>query len=528
MQIIRLKTDDNKCLVDFDINFEIDRTQGSSTVLIGENGTGKSTMLQTVLEIMMSFESDAVEKNIDYQYLIEYYYKGSTIIIQQSEKYYKITINGEFFCEGKMKTVKAKLALENRSIIPERINYFYSGLNDHALINMRKVDRYYVNKCRKVIYDYWNSLYLANHTLDSSFPKRRFTHCADKLVTVYLIALLCGNDSIGKDRLYEQCHISNIDTVSLIISIDKLKRIQNDLLETVQEGLYDLIAFIDDRFTDLFRRGFLYQDDLDFVFELRGIEQVDADTVDFYNFFEKLYSIFDAEFGATIEVGNAPVFSYNLSEGQRQLIKILGMLCICKDEDTLVLMDEPDAHMNPRWKYELKKSIDDCLAESVNTQALIATHDPLVINGVSKSFIRVFTHNTAIIENNGLYVTKVIEPTENTEGLGIDGLLQSEYYGLRTSYDKKTTDKFIRRQELYAKLINSEASEDEKTELRELTKEIGSLPVSYNSIDFLYDDFIRVFKNTDLFSKEYLSYDEIQRRREKIKEIIEALYEGEV
>ena len=38
-------------VVDFAIHFEIDKEHGSSTILIGENGTGKSSMLQTVLEI---------------------------------------------------------------------------------------------------------------------------------------------------------------------------------------------------------------------------------------------------------------------------------------------------------------------------------------------------------------------------------------------------------------------------------------------------------------------------------------------
>ena len=230
----------------------------------------------------------------------------------------------------------------------------------------------------------------------------------------------------------------------------------------------------------------------------------------------------------SVFLGNTSVKVSSMSEGQRQLIKILGMLGICKKEDCLVLMDEPDAHMNPAWKYEIKETIDQSLLEATNTQAIIATHDPLVINGVSKEFIRIFTYNQSLISNNGFYFTKVIMPDEDTEGLGIDGLLQSEYYRLKTSYDKKTSDKFIRRQELYSKLINGNIEEEEKEELRTLTKEIGLLPVSYNSIDFLYDDFIKVFKNSELFYKEYLSYDEILHRRERIKEIIKALYEGQI
>ena len=52
--------------------------------------------------------------------------------------------------------------------------------------------------------------------------------------------------------------------------------------------------------------------------------------------------------------------------------------------------------------------------------------------------------------------------------------------------------------------------------------------MSYNSIDFLYDDFMSVFKKSDLYKKEYLTYDEVLERREKIRQIISALYEGQV
>ena len=71
-------------------------------------------------------------------------------------------------------------------------------------------------------------------------------------------------------------------------------------------------------------------------------------------------------------------------------------------------------------------------------------------------------------------------------------------------------------------------SDDEKSELRALTKEVASMQMSRNSIDFLYDDFIKVFRQTEYFKKEYLSFDEMQERGDKIKEIIKALYEGQV
>lgn len=530
MQIKRLEISDHKCLVDFKIRMMIDREKGSSTILIGENGTGKSTMLKTVLEIMMSFGSDAIEKRIDYDYEIEYYYKGSDILIAKSERSYYINMDGDFSCSGVMDTVKKKLKDAGKNIIPERISYFYSGLNDQSLSIFKRTNENYNNDSRDQLASYWNALYLANHQYQGVFKKRTFNYCDESLVPAYLASILCGDDTYERHCVIEQCHITAIDTISVDINISDAirKKLSNDILETGEEGVLDLISFIDDGFTDTFRRGFLYQNGSHFVFEIKELNRIDADSISFFNFFEKLITLLDAELEPFVLVGGTRVSCDDLSEGQRQLIKILGMLGICKSEDTLVLMDEPDAHMNPKWKYDLKEIIDTSLEGAVNTQAIIATHDPLVINGVDSRFIRVFAHNPGILRDNHWYITKVIEPTEKTEGMGIDGLLQSEYYGLKTSYDRKTSDEFIRRQVLYSKLINNDITEEEKDELRELTKKIGSLPISYNSIDFLYDDFIRVYRHSELFSKEYLSYEEIQERRRKIQEIITTLYEGQI
>lgn len=531
MQILKLRIDDHRCLVDFDIDFNIKTSGGSSTILIGENGTGKSTMLQTILEILTSFDSDAVAKKINYQYEFEYYYKGSIIKIQQSEGHYVVQLDGELFCSGALNAVRKHLEQSGKSIFPERISYFYSGQNNLISYPIRRVESNYNQKCRKLLSKYWNALYLQNHSYEGQFPKRKYNNCIEKLVPVYLLAILCGQDSYEKRQLIEQCHFSEIETVSVSLDLEGFnKRLQNDILEIGNEGVCDLIGFIDDRFTDLFRAGFIYQDYDKFWYDINNIGIVEADSIAFFNFFEKLQNLLGAEIEVSVKTGNTSVISGYLSEGQRQLIKILGMLGVCKSEDAIVLMDEPDVHMNPKWKYGLKSIIEDCISdgEVINTQAIIATHDPLVINGVPKENIRIFTHNQSLIADHGHYFTKVVTPTEDTEGLGIDGLLQSEYYRLRTSYDKKATDKFLRRQELYIKLINKEIDDDEKEELRTLSHEIGSMQISYNSIDFLYDDFIKVFRNMELYSKEYLTYDEILERRKKIEEIIKTLYEGQV
>ena len=203
------------------------------------------------------------------------------------------------------------------------------------------------------------------------------------------------------------------------------------------------------------------------------------------------------------------------------------MLCVCKDEDTLVLMDEPDAHMNPRWKYELKQTINNCLAVSVNTQAIIATHDPLVINGVPKEYIRVFAHNKSLVDHNGFYFTKVIVPTEDTEGLGIDGLLQSEYYGLATVLDPETRKKMDTKNDLLVKKTEGTISEREKHKLRTLIEELENMSFARNiPTDQYYDEFVaamhKIYRERPQVQ---LTAEDIAERNAKAEEILRGLLE---
>ena len=63
MQIKRLQIDDYLCLVDFDIVFDT-VSGGSSTILIGENGAGKSTMIECILNIATVYKGNIIKNLI--------------------------------------------------------------------------------------------------------------------------------------------------------------------------------------------------------------------------------------------------------------------------------------------------------------------------------------------------------------------------------------------------------------------------------------------------------------------------------
>lgn len=296
---------------------------------------------------------------------------------------------------------------------------------------------------------------------------------------------------------------------------------------TSRDDISYLTDFIDYRFTDLLRRGFMYSSNGKSYFQITNIDSVNIDSIAILEFFEKLYSLFETRFEVTVTQGESNVKCSEMSEGQRQLIKILGMLGICKTEDCLVLMDEPDAYMNPRWKYEIKETMDNSLRDAINTQAIVATHDPLVINGVPKEFIRIFTHNENLVSNNGYYFTKVIVPTEDTEGMGIDGLLQSEYYGLSSVLDSETKDKMDEKHRLLIKKKDGTITDNEKYKLLELTNDLENMSFTRNiPTDSYYDEYVAAMHK--IYSERphvNLSAEDIAERNAKAEEILKGLLE---
>lgn len=527
MQILELKIDNYKCLMDFEIKFE-KNDSGSSTVLIGENGTGKSSMMEAILRILAAFDSSVVAKERNFNFYLKYYYAGEFIIVKKEESTYSLFIEGSNYnISGSLANLKRKLKKDRKDLFPKRVIIFYSGTQNNLLPLYRKIDTYYIRKCRNTITSYIN--FISSKSVDDTFkvdfPDRKYNYCFNSMTPIYLASILLdiSKESYERELLVKNGYFEKIESIDIVINLEKLNHIfTNDDKINVPERFWDILQFVQGSFVDLFRNSLLFRSNNKVYFALNKFDGLEMDRVSIFNAFEKLTILFNAQFDVTVKYGESDVRVSELSEGQQQLIRMLGMIGLFKHEDSFVIMDEPDAHMNPKWKYDLKNIIDECLKDATNTQALIATHDPLVINGVDKGFVRIF--NSEMI--SGSYRTKVNSPNADTKGMGIDGLLQSEYYGLQTSYDKDTSDKYFRRNELYINLINDNIADEEKEELRKLTKELGSLPSSNNTIDFLYNDFIKEYKNTEYYTKKYLTFDEVESRRDQIKKIINKLFEG--
>lgn len=136
-------------------------------------------------------------------------------------------------------------------------------------------------------------------------------------------------------------------------------------------------------------------------------------------------------------------------------------------------------------------------------------------------------YNRDIVRNSNWYFTRAVEPEEDTAGMGIDGILQSEYYGLNSTLDTETRSKLEEKRDLLVKRQEGTISPEEQEKLHSLTEEIEDLTFSRNiPTDDLYDEFVvamHKLRQDNPISE--LTPEQIQERNRKAYEIIKGLME---
>ena len=87
-------------------------------------------------------------------------------------------------------------------------------------------------------------------------------------------------------------------------------------------------------------------------------------------FFKMLESTYISELIREVQIkvkmkdtGNILTFG-ELSEGEQQLLTVLGLLKFTKDNESLFLLDEPDTHLNPIWKLDYLNLLENVVGET--------------------------------------------------------------------------------------------------------------------------------------------------------------------
>ena len=131
-------------------------------------------------------------------------------------------------------------------------------------------------------------------------------------------------------------------------------------------------------------------------------------------------------------------------------------------EPAVVLVDEIDLHLHPKWQREL---IGFLTERFPNTQFIVTSHSPLIVQAASGA-------NIALLKREGDHVVIENHP-ETIRGWRIDQVLTSELFGLETARPPDEEKLLLRRKELLTKPRRTKA---DREELEQIEEKLGPIP----------------------------------------------------
>ena len=199
------------------------------------------------------------------------------------------------------------------------------------------------------------------------------------------------------------------------------------------------------------------------------------------------------------------------------MLTVLGLLRFTKDDESLILLDEPDTHLNPLWKWRYREYLNDVVKRPDSTQIIINTHDPLVIGSMTKEEVRVFNYDP--LEKR----VTAIQPDVDPKGLGVAGILTSELFGLSTTLDEETQSALQLKRQLQLKLKEGIITGKEKKTLEKLEEDLENLGFSKYQRDPLYQKFIEATLKAPSLQKPALTKEERKAQDEIMVDILEEI-----
>ena len=132
-------------------------------------------------------------------------------------------------------------------------------------------------------------------------------------------------------------------------------------------------------------------------------------------------------------------------------------------EPAVVLVDEIDLHLHPTWQRQL---IGHLTKNFLNTQFIATAHSPLVVQAAPADA------NIAVLRREGDHVV-IDNDAKAVRGWRVDQVLTSDLFGLPTARPPQFDDLLKRRTELRSK---GRLTAAEKRELTKVEEQIGDLP----------------------------------------------------
>jgi ABC-type multidrug transport system ATPase subunit len=215
-----------------------------------------------------------------------------------------------------------------------------------------------------------------------------------------------------------------------------------------------------------------------------------------------------------VSSSNEPLTFRELSEGEQQLLTVLGLLKFTGGKDSLFLLDEPDTHLNPSWAAKYLKFLREFVPNHETSHLLMVTHHPLAIAELKKEQVQVMWRDSG----NQVYAQ---EPEESPRGMGYGGILTSDMFGLRTTLDN-STERLLRLRRRFTE--KSELTVIQAGRLRKIDQILEGLGFTTAHWDEEYAQYLRMRREVEREANSDTTTPEISRiRKERAKAIVQRM-----
>lgn len=563
-----------------------------SHALIGQNGTGKSNLIEVLITIFRDVDLD---RDAAFDYTLEYEIRGHVVRIQADlakQRRPFVWVDGDRVSQDYLNKNDPpdKTPRDERRgprLLPSHVFAYYSGRNERIEALFQDHQKRF-NRLQDITTDEVlpeqvltnfkgteadiRAIEEAKQRRETRMKQagddrlRRLFYCRGGHSQLVLLACLLSDDPVFQ-KVLKNLHIESLESALFVLKEPYRLR------EKRRNGKFDEVELNEGDPRFWYARGSVVSEFLDSLWQVAWapIEQEVTQQIDFRGRTEKqrqlyLYvpnqaklqelgrlvggtdSFFRYAEGAYIgdlieevritvkkrvdgkDGHDGKVSFTQLSEGELQMLTVLGLMRITREDHCLFLLDEPDTHLNPIWKLRYFDDIEGVLDRestgtlsgdlvlsspvySVQSQVLITTHDPMMIGSLRREQVHILRRQADR--------TVVETPDEHPQGMGVTGLLKSELFGLSSTLDVETERRVFRRNELFVKQGRM-AGEDE--ELSRLSAELADL--GFSVADFRDPDyalFVRKMAQHRRFRKPELSPEEQAEQDRIADEIIEGI-----
>ena len=515
------------------------------TVVVGRNGSGKSNVLEALVVIFRNLDlGEAPPFSYELTYRLGEPHQKPT---QTSDRWLEVTVDADpsrGTLSKQYKVTVIDLLSENPDDTPQERNIPFSKVKrdkeGKACYLPNYVFAYYSGPSdrleshfKKHRTDFYRRL--LKDELDLKGDIRSLFYAKPHHSQFVLLAFfLSEQDSAEKKFLREQLGIEGLDSIHFVMRQPGWAREKGELFwgahGVVRRFLNELIRHAlspvkvnraeGTSLTGSNIRNEFFHLFLPSVDALRDFaKELSADEL-FKMLESTLLSEIISEVSIRVKVisSEEPLTFRELSEGEQQLLTVLGLLKFTGGKDSLFLLDEPDTHLNPSWAAKYLKFLRDFVPKHETSHLLMVTHHPLAIAELKKQQVQVMWRDAS-------FQVYAKEPEESPRGMGYAGILTSDMFGLLTTLDN-STERLLRLRRRYTE--KTELSVIQAGRLRKIDKALEGLGFTTAHWDEEYAQYLHMRREVERGMESGDLTPELQKiRKTRAKEIIRRMLVAE-